>query len=335
MCEPITERRITLNRALTAVEDALTQFADYDTYDRVKWTPVESLSEKPLSCTIATAGQLRAFLKPALQLSAIHVTHSTCAPYRSILGYADSTRTDHHIVIAQETIKEFGSSKHCAISHRLAYYLATALGSSHTPAFAINSFDASMAAYIKCRVQDPQIENCSDIFSYFLIPKKTLSPQVTDLMVWCKDRIKLDQPPMRSQMNCMNVLWRGAEAIRDLILQGVENHSDLAKERRSTLQNEVQKIPMLRKEIKTIQEALDGYADITKTISALFQTTAGRYYFWALRTQLFYSCKEVTDPARRAATPNIATLECQYRGFTARRNFEVKSQQSTDELSQK
>lgn len=335
MCEPIPKRPVMLNRALTAVEDALTQFADYDVYDRIKWTPVESLSEKPLSCTIATTGQLRAFLKPALQSPAVNVIHSTCSPYRSILGYADSNRSNHHIVIAQDTIKAFGTPRHCAINHRLAYYLAAALGSSHTPAFAINGFDASIAAYIKCRVQEPRVENCSDIFSEILRPKRKIPLQSTDLITWCEDRIKLDQPPMRSQMKCMNILWQGVDEIRDLILQGVENHADLSKTRRSTLQNEVQKIQILRKEIKTIQDALDGYADIAKTTSALFQTTAGRYYFWTLRTQLFYSCKEVTDPSLRAATPNIETLECQYRGFTARRNFEVKSQQSTDEFSQK
>lgn len=335
MCKSITERPVSLNRALTAVEDALTQFADRDSYDRIKWTPVESLREKPLSCTIATMGQLRALLQPALQSPTITVTHSTFAPYRSILEYTDRKHTSRYIMLAQDTIRDFGTNQHCAINYHLAYYLATALGSNHTPDFAINSFDASMAAYIRCKVQEPQPENCEGIFSDFLITNKEPLTQVTNFMSWCEDRIKTDQPPTKSQEGCMRSLRGSVDGVRDLILHGVENHADLSKERRRTLRSEIQNIPTPRKEIKTLQDARDGYANIAQTVSALFQTTAGRYYFWALRPQLSYSCKIVTDPAQRFTNPNIETLECQYRGYTARRDFEVELQRSTDDISQK
>lgn len=326
MCEPIT-RPINLDRALTAVEEAQDHFDDHDTHDRIRWTPAESLSEKQFSCAIATVEQLRAILQPALKSPITRATHSAHPPYRSILEYIDGEKNTRHIVISQDFISDHGTPKACSINYRLAYYFAAALGSAHAPIFANNSFDASVAAYIKCRAQEPDLLNCGNILGELTFREKDSLLEYPWLADTCENWLKNSPGYLKGPQNCIKFYREAFEEARSFILQTLEMHGGLTGVRRDILRSELQKVPISLNEIKTHQDAIDGLSDVRHALSALFQTTAGRYYFWELRTQLDLRCKNVTTPEQCAAAPNIATVECGYIGYTVRRNFEVTPKQ--------
>lgn len=326
---------VNLDRALTAVEDALINFDDRDTQYRIPWTPAESLSEKQFDCAIATVAQLRTVLQPALKASITTVTHSAHAPYRSILEYTDGGKATRHIVVAQDFIWDHGTPKACSINYRLAYYLAAALGSAHAPIFANNSFDASVAAYVRCRVQEPEPLNCADIFDELPVREEDSSFESRGMAEVCEEWMKTDPGFPNRPKYCVKTFRDTFEKARSFIVQNVETHGGLTAARRAFLRSELQKVPMSQMEIKTYQDARDGFSDVKRALSALFQTTAGRYYFWELRTQLNLSCNKVTTPAHGAAAHDMETVECKYLGYTARRNFVVTPEKPDDAVTQR
>lgn len=331
----LAEISVNLNRALTAVENAITEFGYSDSQGRLKWTPTESLSEKTFSCAISTVEQLRALLQPALHSETVHVAHNTGAPHRTVLEYTAGNGNTYHVVIIRDTILDTGASRTCMINYRLAYYLAVALGNSHTPPFAYNIFDSSMALYLNCLTQEPQPRNCNGITNEFPIQRGDIPFKGHVMTIICDGRIQSGRISLHWLKTCVDFFWKKIGETRNFLWQSVRSHGGLTFERRSLLQSEIEKIPMPPDKTVTIQDALVKYEDIKKTMLAYLQTTAGRHYFWELRTQLPFTCKSLTGPEQQDGSPKDEIVECNYLGFTTRRVLTAGSKHPTNDVTRK
>ncbi len=315
----LVEYPISLDRTLTTLKGAMSDLEHYDNDGQLNWLIAESLSDKPSTCAITTVDQLRSFLKPALQSPVVTATHTSGAPFRSVLGYSNGNDTEHHIVITQDTIWDHGSQKICALNHRLGYYLTTALGSTFVPFFADNSFDTSAAAYIRCRVQGPNPRQCDDIFRGFSVtPKKYRSSYHANYLA-IYERVATTNQDLSQHKNYVASYWKWMREIRKLLWQGLGEHGGLTAERRNLLRREIQKVPIPQKEVATIQDALDGYAEIRKMTTALFQTTVGRLYFWGIRQDISASCEDVTEASPHKEGTTV--IECSLRDYSTRKTF--------------